>query len=121
MNEIIIKGLEIYAYHGVHEEEKINGQKFIIDINVKADIDKACFSDDVNDTVSYSEIIRRVKEDFCSEKYDLIEKAAQKVIEGIFDGFPKVSECEILLKKPDAPINACFDYVAVRLRRKRDE
>ena len=41
METIRIKGLEIFAYHGVNPEEKENGQKFILDIAMQADISRA--------------------------------------------------------------------------------
>ena len=31
MEKIIIKNLEIFAYHGVNPEEKQNGQRFLLD------------------------------------------------------------------------------------------
>ena len=40
METIRIKGLEIFAYHGVNPEEKENGQKFILDIAMQADISR---------------------------------------------------------------------------------
>lgn len=121
MDKIIIKDLKLFAYHGVNEEEKINGQNFVLDITVWLDLSEPCKSDDVYDTVSYSQVIKRVREVFTSEKYDLLEKAAQVVSNAIFDSFTAVQECEILLKKPDAPIKADFSYVAVEIRRTRNE
>ena len=121
MDKIIIKDLKLFAYHGVNEEEKINGQNFVLDITVWADLAKPCESDDVDDTVSYAKIIKKVREVFVAEKYDLLEKASQVVCDAIFDNFSKVQECEILLKKPEAPIKADFSYVAVEIRRKRYE
>lgn len=120
MDTIIVKGLKLFAYHGVNEEEKINGQNFILDIKVWLDLSVPCESDNVNDTVSYAKIIKKVRTVFTAEKYDLLEKAAQIVSDAVFEEFPEVVECEILLKKPEAPIKADFDYVAVAIRRKRN-
>lgn len=120
MDKIIIKDLKIYAYHGVHEEEKLTGQNFVLDITVWVDLSSPCETDKVEDTVSYSEIIRKVTESFTASKYDLIEKAAQVTADTIFREFPVVTECEILLKKPEAPIKADFSYVGVEIRRKRN-
>lgn len=120
MDKIIIKDLNIYAYHGVHEEEKLTGQNFVLDITVWLDLSSPCESDKVEDTVSYSEIIRKVTESFTASKYDLIEKAAQVTADTVFGEFPAVTECEILIKKPDAPIKADFSYVGVEIRRKRN-
>ncbi|MBQ6899086.1 MAG: dihydroneopterin aldolase [Clostridia bacterium] len=119
MDKIIIKDLKLFAYHGVNDEEKINGQNFVLDITVWADLAKPCVSDNVDDTVSYAKIIKKVREVFTAEKYDLLEKAAQVVSDAIFDSFDKVQECEILLKKPEAPIKADFSWVATEIRRKR--
>lgn len=121
MDKIIIKDLKLFSYHGVNEEEKINGQNFVLDITVWLDLSLPCETDNVNDTVSYSKIIKKVSEVFNGEKYDLLEKAAAVVMKSLFNGFPAIKECEILLKKPEAPIKADFSYVAVEIRRKRDE
>ena len=121
MDKIIIKDLKLFAYLGVNEEEKINGQNFVLDITVWADLEKPCESDNVDDTVSYAKIIKKVREVFTAEKYDLLERASQVVCDSIFVNFPAVREREILLKKPEAPIKADFSYVAVEIRRKRDE
>lgn len=121
MDKIIIKELKLFAYHGVNEEEKINGQNFVFDIAVWLDLSAPCISDNVDDTVSYAKIIKKVREVFTAEKYDLLEKAAAVVMKSLFDTFPAITECEILLKKPEAPIKADFAYVAVEIRRKRDE
>lgn len=121
MDKIIIKDLKFFAYHGVNEEEKIQGQEFILDITAFLDLSVPCETDNVDDTVSYAKIIKKVREVFTAEKYDLLERAAMVVIDSIFESFPAVKECEVLLKKPDAPIKADFGYVAVEIRRKRDE
>ena len=41
MDKISIKGLKLFAYHGVNPEEKENGQKFVIDIDYYVDMTKA--------------------------------------------------------------------------------
>lgn len=85
METIRIKGLEIFAYHGVNPEEKENGQKFILDIAMQADI----------------------------------SRAAQVVCDAILENYPKVQSVTVELKKPEAPINAVFDYVSVEMTRSR--
>lgn len=119
MDKIIIKGLKIYAYHGVNPEEKIEGQNFILDIICLSDLTKPCISDNVEDTVSYAQIIKLVKKIFTAESYDLIEKAAQRVVDSILDSFSAISSVNVVLKKPEAPMKADFEYVAVEITRCR--
>ncbi|MEE1010620.1 MAG: dihydroneopterin aldolase [Acutalibacteraceae bacterium] len=121
MDKILIRNLKIFAYHGVHDYEKENGQNFVFDIDVFVDVSDACKSDNVDDTVSYSAVIYQVQKIFTENKYDLLEKAAQTVADGLFESFDKIQSLRILLKKPEAPIKADFDYVGVEIFREREE
>ena len=58
MDKILIKGLKLFAYHGVNPEEKENGQDFIFDIELYVNMNKACHSDNVEDTVSYAKVVK---------------------------------------------------------------
>lgn len=121
MDRIIVKGLKIFAYHGVNEEEKINGQNFILDIDAYLSLALPCESDDVEDTVSYAKIIKAASAIFTSQKDDLIERAAQRVACGLLERFERIDSVRVLLKKPEAPIKADFDYAGVEIYRERKE
>ncbi len=120
MDFISINNLNIYAYHGVNLEEKENGQNFIFDIKYYLNIARACHTDDVNDTVSYAKVVKLVTKVFTERKFDLIERAAQVVADEILDNFSEISKVEITLKKPEAPIKADFENVAVTIFRDRN-
>lgn len=113
MDKIIIKGLELFAYHGVNPEEKRDGQTFLLDITLSADLSRARQTDDLNDTVNYAAVRKTVQKAFTGESYDLIERAAQAVCEAVLREHRRVEKVGLLLKKPEAPMNAKFDYVAV--------
>ncbi len=113
MAKIIIKGLRLKAFHGVFSEEKVNGQMFELDITAETDIKKAQLSDDLEHTVSYAEIIETVKEVFTAQSYNLLECVVNKVCTEILSAYPKLESVTVLLKKPEAPIDADFSYVAI--------
>ena len=113
MDRIYIKGLELFAYHGVNPEEKRDGQTFLLDITLHADLSRARQTDSLEDTVNSAAVRKTVQRAFTAESYDLIERAAQTVCEAILREHPKVEKVGLLLKKPEAPMNAKFDYVAV--------
>lgn len=121
MDKILIKGLKLFAYHGVNPEEKENGQDFIFDIELSVDIGKACKSDDVNDTVSYAKVVKTVRRVFTAEKYNLLEHCAQVISDAVFEEYPAVSEISLTLKKPQAPVSAEFEYMGVKINRSRDD
>ncbi|MCD7723346.1 MAG: dihydroneopterin aldolase [Clostridiales bacterium] len=119
MDKIIINGLEIFAFHGVNPEEKEQGQSFVIDIILYVNINKACRSDNVLDTVSYAKVIKTVTRVFTAEKYDLIEKCAQVVADSVLSEYQDVFRVDITVKKPNAPMNAKFNWVGVNIVRDR--
>ena len=113
MDKIIVKGLKLFAYHGVNPEEKVDGQNFVLDITAELDTKKAQYSDNVDDTVSYAKIIKTVRAVFTEKCYDLIEAAANRVGVAVMQTYPEISRVTVLLMKPEAPIKAEFEYVAV--------
>lgn len=121
MDKILIRDLKIFAYHGVNPEEKEDGQNFVFDIDAFVDISVPCVSDNVEDTVSYAKIIKQTVRVFTAQKDDLLERAAQRVADSLFENFDKIQALRIVLKKPEAPIKADFGYVGVEMYRERGE
>lgn len=119
MDKILIRDLKIFAYHGVNPEEKENGQNFVFDIDLGVNMTKACYSDNVEDTVSYAKVIKTVNRVATAEKYDLLEKLAQVVADAILNEYSDVFNVSITLKKPEAPMKADFSYVGVQIFRER--
>ena len=121
MNQIIIKNLEFLAYHGVHEFEKLNGQRFVFDVIVTLSNSVKCESDDINEVLSYSNVIKTIKNTVISKSYNLIETLGYKIAENLFSSFDQIDVLDITVKKPEAPINEKFDYVAARIIKNRKE
>ena len=120
MDKIVIKGLRIFAYHGVNPEEKEKGQPFVLDITLYKDLSLPGTTDDLNDTVNYSRVAKTAPRVMLAQKDDLIERAASRVAEAVLAEFP-VREVTVRLKKPRAPIAGDFEYVAVEITRRAPE
>lgn len=120
MGKIYIKGLRIYAYHGMEEHEKENGQTFEMDITLGLDLSEACISDRLDKSTSYARVIQTINKTMLSEKNNLIERAAKRVIDALFEKYERIQSIQILLKKPYAPINEDFDWIAVEISEKRN-
>ncbi len=119
MDEIYIKGLKIFAYHGVNPEETENGQEFELDITMFADLSKARESDNLDDTINYAAARKIINAAMTERPYKLIERAAEVVATALLDSIDKLLKVEVILKKPNAPMSAVFDYVAVKITKKR--
>ena len=117
MDCIKIDNLEIYAYHGVFESEKQEGQKFYINAVLKTDLKKAGRTDALTDSTHYGEVCLQIKKSMTDVSYDLIERAAEKVAEDILLNFSLIKEVNVELRKPNAPIPMEFESVSVQLTR----
>lgn len=120
MDKILIRGLRVFAYHGVNAEEKEKGQPFELDITLEADLRGPGKSDCLPDTINYSKACKLAVKIMLAQKDNLIERAAQRVADALLAEFP-ADAVTVLLKKPRAPIAADFDYVAVEITRRRGE
>ena len=69
--------------------------------------------------MSYAKVVKTIRRVFTAEKYDLIERAAQVIADAVLDEYEDIFKVEVTLKKPEAPISADFDYVAVSITRER--
>uniref|UniRef100_Q07QI0 7,8-dihydroneopterin aldolase n=1 Tax=Rhodopseudomonas palustris (strain BisA53) TaxID=316055 RepID=Q07QI0_RHOP5 len=116
---IFIRGLLIHARHGVMEHESEVGQRFVIDLELSADLAESSRTDRLADTVSYSNVVACATAAFKDVNYRLLERAAGAVADSILNAFPKISVVKVTVHKPHAPIAAIFEDVGVILTRAR--
>lgn len=121
MDRIYIKGLDVFAYHGVMPKEKRDGQRFVLDITLDCDLSRAGRTDRLEDTVDYTAVMDAAVQAMTENSYDLIERAASRTAEAILRAEEKVEKVTLCLRKPEAPIDKIFDYVAVEITRERKD
>ena len=116
-DQIVLKGMSFYGYHGVNPEERSTGQKFIVDLRVKCSLIKPSESDKVEDTVNYSELFRIVKTVIEGEPHNLLESVAKNISDKILLDYD-IYSVSVTIKKPEVRINESkLDYSAVTLTR----
>ncbi len=121
MDRIQIRGLEVFAWHGVGLEEQEKGQPFILDVDMECNLKKAGQTDALGDTINYALVVEEITRVMREKSYDLIERAAARVAEAVLQMDDRIWRVRVLLKKPEAPIQAKFDYVAVEITRERKD
>lgn len=117
-DRITLTGLKVRGSHGVFEQEKHDGQEFVVDITVWADLAEAANTDDLSKTVHYGEMAQRAAEIVGGEPFDLIESVAGKIADELMLD-DRLHAAEVTLHKPSAPIPLDFTDVAVTIRRSR--
>jgi len=121
-HKIRIKGLRVYAHHGVFDFERQNGQDFYIDVTLWVE-GKSSFTDDLSHTVHYGDLAKALVEAAKSHPVDLLETLAQRLLDislnfagGSLSGL--VKKAKVTVHKPNAPIPYDFEDVSVTLKGK---
>ena len=119
MDNIELKGMEFYGYHGVDPNERKIGQKFIVDLTIYLDLSRSSKSDNISDTINYSNLFSEVKTIIEIGKYNLLEKLAAVISERILTNYD-VDSVQVSVKKPDVAIeHSILDYASVTISRQR--
>lgn len=120
MDKIIIKGIEVFAFHGALPEENSLGQKFYIDLELYKDLKKAGNLDSLEDTVHYGMVHDTVVTLCKNNTYKLIEKVAEEIAKEVIKNYD-INKIKVKIKKPNAPIRGHFEYVAVEIERNKND
>ncbi len=116
-----MRNLKFYGYHGVFEEEQENGQYFHIDAELYLDLMKAGKSDELKDSIDYSQVFEIIRDITENKKFRLLEKLAESISGEILSRYKEISKVILRVKKPEAPIDGEFDWVGVEITRSKNE
>lgn len=117
MDEIRIENLEVYAYHGVYEQENRMGQPFFVNMVLYGSLREAGKTDALEKSTNYGEVCHFVNQWMKAHTVKLIETVAEELARGILQKFPLVDSLDIEVRKPEAPVGLPFDCVSVKLHR----
>ena len=118
---LFIDNLEVFANHGLFEEENKLGQKFIFDIECELNYKKAMFSDEMTDSISYADIAEVVAETATTNTFNLLERLAGEILKNIFTEFPQIENIKLKINKPGAPIKYHFEKCGVEVKLSHEE
>ena len=118
---LFIDNLEVFANHGLFEEENKLGQKFIFDIECELNYKKAMFSDEMTDSISYADIAEVVVKTATTNTFNLLERLAGEILKNIFTEFSQIVNINLKINKPGAPIKYHFEKCGVEVNVSREE
>ena len=118
---LFIDNLEVFANHGLFEEENKLGQKFIFDMECELNYKKAMFSDEMTDSISYADIAEVVVKTATTNTFNLLERLAGEILKNIFTEFSQIENINLKINKPGAPIKYHFEKCGVEVKTSREE
>ena len=113
---VALEGLEVFGHHGVEEEERERGQRFLFDVDY--DAPEAALSDRIDDAVDYRHVAACVKAVSDGRRYALLEALAAATADAILHDFP-VDRVRVRVRKPDVELGIPVDHTAATVERRR--
>ena len=87
MFTIYLKGVKVFAYHGVNPEENRDGQYFYLDVTAKTVTQAKELEDHLENTVSYAAINKLLLKEATENTFQLIESLASHLADKILENF----------------------------------
>ena len=108
--EIQIRGLKVFAHHGVFQFEKDLGQDFFIDADL---VVEAGLSDELDESVSYAVVAEVLTSNAKANPANLLETLAYRLHQEVMKISDRIQFAKITVHKPNAPIDLEFEDVSV--------
>ena len=119
MDYIHVSGIRAYGYTGYLPEEQVLGQWFEVDVKLWLDISEAARTEDIKQTVDYRSTINLVKDLIKNSKFVLIERLVETIADSILQQSDRVSQVQVILSKPAAPIPDFGGKISIDITRNR--
>jgi len=116
MGQIRIEQMEFYSFHGCFEEERIVGNRFLVDLTMETDMKKAATSDRIEDALNYQTAYDLVKMEMKTSSY-LLENIAKRILDALFDSFDQLDKATVKVSKMNPPMGGKIRSVSVEISR----
>lgn len=104
LDTISLVGITLYGYHGARPEERTLGQRFVVDVDLDADLRNAAATDALDSTVNYSDVYTLVAAIVEGEPVNLLEALGEGIAQAVLKRFPQVQRARVRVAKPGVAI-----------------
>ena len=111
---ITIAGAEFFAYHGYYEEERIAGNRFLLDVHMVLN-SPGNDSDQISQTVNYEHVYNICQEEMTITQ-KLLETVVYRILHRIQKEFGTVSNAQVTLSKINPQLGGKVEKVAVSMQ-----
>lgn len=114
MGLILIENMEFYSFHGHFREERIVGNKFLVDLRIETDMTVPSQSDNLKDAVDYQRAYEIVKQQMEIKSY-LLENIAGRIIDSLYREMTGITKITVKVSKMNPPMGGKIGSVSVTL------
>jgi len=114
MVKVGLQGVRFFAYHGFYAEERVDGNDFVVDVDVEFLQQQHFNTDEIAHTVNY-ETLYLITEKHMNITRKLLETVVQGIIDEIKSVYPFAEAIRVSLKKLDPPLNGDVECSFVQI------
>jgi dihydroneopterin aldolase len=115
---IELSAIELHGFHGVLEQERRDGQRFLVDVELDYAEATAAATDRIEEAIDYREVVAAIVDVSDGRAYQLLEAFATAVADDLATRFP-VERVRVRVRKPDVVLPRPVDHAAVVVERVR--
>lgn len=118
---VFVRNMEFTGLHGVYEEERRDGRRFQVDLEVVLKEHQSATSDDLEDTLDYRRLAEIVVQVAHGPSRFLVEKLAGTILDLTFERYPQVMEAQVEIRKHAPDVEGAPQWVGVQMSRRRED
>lgn len=116
MGLIQIENMEFYSFHGHFKEERIVGNKFLVNLTIETDMKAPSQSDNLKDAVNYQRAYEIVKQQMEIKSY-LLENIAKRILDALYSEMSGIDKATVKVSKMNPPMGGKIASVSIILSR----
>lgn len=110
-----LEGMEFHAYHGCFEQERAEGNLFVVDFRGSYPFKLAAKSDKLEEAIDYGDVYKLVREEM-EKPSNLLENVAWRIARSIQEKFPEFKEFTVRVSKKNPPVGGACQWSRVTVR-----
>lgn len=116
MGLIQIENMEFYSFHGHFREERIVGNKFLVNLTIETDMTAPARTDNLRDAVNYQKAYEIVKQQMEIKSY-LLENIAGRILDALYSEMKGIQKATVKVSKLNPPLGGKISSVSVEMTR----
>ncbi|MHB9026235.1 MAG: 5-formyltetrahydrofolate cyclo-ligase [Armatimonadota bacterium] len=114
-----LRNMIFYGHHGAFPQERAQGIRLAMDVDMRLDLQVPGLTDDLVTTVNYPEVYGLIDRIQSEREFSLFEAMAEQVAGAILAQFPTVAEVTVTARKFHPPVGGLLDDFEVEVTRTR--
>jgi len=114
VGKIILEDIEFFAFHGHYTEEKQTGGRFLVNLEIDADIEIAGKTDNLDDTFDY-QLAYNIVNGEMQVPSALLEHIAGRIIDKLLLSSGRIRSVKVKVSKMNPPFGGNVKAVSIEM------